>query len=86
MSVYLDWALQFMSNTTLNWEQAPPGWNWAAQDADGKWYWYSNPPIIGVGGGIWRANSRAQLFAFQGASNPYWYESLCERPANPNVA
>lgn len=75
-----------MNNAALNWEQAPLGWNWAAQDADGKWYWYSTRPIIGVGGGVWRANSRAQCFAFQGSPNPQWYDSLCVRPSStPDV-
>lgn len=69
-----------MSKAALNWEQAPAGWDWAAQDADGKWYWYSTQPILGIGGGVWRSNSRHQQFAYQAEPNPNWHQSLCQRP------
>ncbi|MCQ9615794.1 hypothetical protein L1889_02900 [Paenalcaligenes niemegkensis] len=69
-----------MGEDTLDWDRAPENWNWAAQDADGKWYWYCTVPVIGVGGGVWRSNSRNQLFAQQGSPNPLWHESLCQRP------
>ncbi|WP_245150706.1 hypothetical protein [Pollutimonas harenae] len=63
-----------------DWSLAPPTWNWAAQDEDGRWFWYGVPPTPGIGGGVWRAPSRAQAFAVQGAPNPLWYETLQERP------
>lgn len=65
---------------TLDWAEAPPGWNWAAQDGDGKWYWYRTQPILGLAGRIWRSNSRNQRFAGQGAPNPDWDLSLQQRP------
>lgn len=67
----------------LNWAHAPQGWNWAAQDEDGRWFWYGVKPVPGIGGGVWRAPSRAQAFAQQGAPNALWYETLLERPAHP---
>lgn len=75
-----------MTNNTANsalppeWSDAPAGWNWLAQDADGKWYWYKTEPILGVDGGIWRSNSRNQQFACQGKPNPDWLESMQIRP------
>lgn len=68
------------ANDTPDWSLAPEGWNWAAQDADGKWYWYRTEPVLGVGGGIWRSNSRNQQFALQGDPNPDWLETLQQRP------
>lgn len=64
----------------LDWSTAPDGWNWAAQDEDGRWFWYGVKPLPGIGGGVWRAPSRAQCLAFQGAPNPQWYDSLQVRP------
>lgn len=65
-----------------DWSAAPEGWNWVAQDEDGRWFWYRAEPVLGVGGGVWRANSRVQRFAWQGDPNPYWYETLHTRPAS----
>ncbi|MCC2596601.1 hypothetical protein LKR43_09630 [Pusillimonas sp. MFBS29] len=64
-----------------DWSQAPSGWNWAAQDEDGRWFWYGVQPSPGIGGGVWRAPSRAQVFAWQGEPNPQWYDSLQQRPS-----
>lgn len=63
-----------------DWSDAPPGWNWVAQDEDGRWFWYRTEPVLGIGGGIWRANSRNQCLAGQGSPNTLWYESLHTRP------
>lgn len=60
----------------LDWSQAPAGWNWAAQDEDGRWFWYGVQPAPSMGGGVWRAPSRAQVFAWQGDVNPQWYDTL----------
>jgi len=73
------------SPQTLDWSLAPPDWNWAAQDEDGRWFWYSVKPQLGIGGGVWRAPSRAQQYAVQQAPNPFWYESLHERPRSSGV-
>lgn len=65
------------------WSQAPAGWNWLAQDADGRWFWYAVEPQLGLAGGVWRSPRRAQEFAAQGTANPLWYESCQQRP-NPD--
>ena len=62
------------------WSEAPPGWDWLAQDADGRWYWYAVEPQLGFAGGVWRSPRRAQQFAAQGACNPRWHESCRKRP------
>lgn len=63
-----------------DWSAAPPDWNWTAQDEDGRWFWYRIEPVPGIGGGVWRSNSRNQQYAGQGAPNPDWLESLQQRP------
>lgn len=64
-----------------SWADAPAGWNWLAQDEDGRWFWYAVQPQLGMAGGIWRSPRRAQQFAAQGRPNPLWYESCRQRPA-----
>lgn len=71
---------------TPDWSDAPSGWDWMAQDEDGRWFWYRTEPVLGIGGGIWRANSRNQCLAGQGSPNPLWYESLCTRPDGEHAA
>ena len=66
------------------WPNAPDGWNWRAQDADGRWFWYAVQPQPGVAGGVWRSPRRAQLFAGQGEPNPAWYETCQRRPVTSN--
>lgn len=66
-----------------DWDQAPAGWDWLAQDEDGLWYWYGVPPTPGIGGGVWRAPSRLQKRAAQGRPNPAWTQSLHQRPDLP---
>ncbi|MFC4298109.1 MAG: hypothetical protein WBF84_13220 [Castellaniella sp.] len=63
-----------------DWSLAPAGWDWSAQDADGRWYWYRTEPVPGIGGGVWRSNSRNQQYAAGGPPNPDWFESLRRRP------
>jgi hypothetical protein len=63
----------------LDWSQAPAGWDWAAQDEDGRWFWYGVQPQPSIGGGVWRAPSRAQAFACQADPNPEWYDTLRRR-------
>lgn len=65
---------------TLDWSQAPEGWGWAAQDEDGRWFWYKVQPVLGIGGGVWRAPSKAQRLAAQGEPNPLWHQTLRQRP------
>lgn len=61
------------------WTQAPAGWNWLAQDADGRWFWYAVQPQLGLAGGVWRSPRRAQAFAATGRPDPLWYESCRQR-------
>ena len=63
----------------LDWAQAPQGWNWAAQDGDGRWYWYRTRPQPGFAGRVWRANSRSQQLAGQSVPNEDWHLTLRER-------
>ncbi len=65
---------------TPDWSQAPEGFDWLAQDADGRWFWYRTEPQLGWAGGVWRSNSRHQQFAGQGAPTALWADSLQARP------
>ncbi|HLV29834.1 MAG TPA: hypothetical protein VKY60_12010 [Burkholderiaceae bacterium] len=69
------------SRPAPSWSEAPDGWDWLAQDEDGRWYWYAVAPQLGVAGGVWRSPRRAQQFAGQGEPNPLWYESCRQRPS-----
>lgn len=64
-----------------DWTEAPPQWDWLAQDEDGRWFWYGVRPRPGIGGGVWRSPSRMQQFAGQSQPNPDWLDSLQQRPA-----
>lgn len=68
------------ANIIPDWRDAPVDFNWLAQDADGNWYWYKTEPVLGVGGGVWRSNSRNQQFAAHGEANPDWFETMQTRP------
>lgn len=63
-----------------DWSGAPEGWNWAAQDGDGRWFWYRTRPVLGLAGRVWRSNSRNQRPADQGQPNSDWALTLCRRP------
>ena len=67
-------------NPAPDWALAPAGWNWCAQDADGRWYGYRTEPVAGIGGGVWRSHSRNQQYAGDGLPNPDWFDSLRLRP------
>lgn len=67
-----------------DWAQAPAGWDWAAQDEDGRWFWYGVKPLASLGGGVWRAPSRAQQLAGVGLANADWVSTLRKRP-DPGV-
>jgi hypothetical protein len=68
------------AHQTPDWATAPDGWDWLAQDEDGRWFWYRSEPRPGIGGGVWRANSRDQQLAASGAPNADWVDTLCQRP------
>lgn len=63
-----------------DWADAPAHWNWLAQDADGKWFWYRTEPQLGWAGGVWRSNSRDQQPAGQGEPSADWADSIHRRP------
>ncbi|MFW8564881.1 hypothetical protein [Orrella sp. 11846] len=67
-------------NQKPNWNNAPEDWDWLAQDADGRWFWYAVEPIPGVGGGVWRSPRLKQEFALQGEPNEQWLETRQKRP------
>lgn len=69
------------SGSAPDWADAPAGWNWLAQDADGRWFWYRTEPQLNWSGGVWRSNSRNQQYAGQGQPNPAWDTSLRRRSA-----
>ena len=71
--------MQTDEDWTPDWSQAPEGWDWLAQDEDGRWFWYRTEPTPGFGGGVWRANSRNQQYAGQGRPNALWMKSLRRR-------
>lgn len=68
-----------------SWSAAPEGWNWLAQDEDGRWFWYAVEPQLGMAGGIWRSPRRAQAFAGNGLPNPRWYETCRQRPTEAHA-
>lgn len=68
------------SHYTPDWADAPTDWNWLAQDEDGRWFWYGVKPTPSIGGGVWRAPSRAQLLAGESQTNADWLNTLQERP------
>ncbi|MYN14304.1 hypothetical protein GSY71_14265 [Pusillimonas sp. TS35] len=75
----------FATPAAPDWSDAPPGWNWLAQDEDGRWFWYAVQPQAGIGGGVWRAPRRAQQFAAQGTPNPVWHQTCHQRPPGGNT-
>ena len=66
----------------LDWQQAPAGFDWVAQDADGKWFWYRVQPQCGMDGGVWRSHSRNQQYAGSSQPSADWWQSLQARPAS----
>ena len=62
------------------WDKAPEGWNWRAQDADGRWYWYAVEPTPGMAGGVWRSPRRSQQYAGEARPNPTWHQTCEKRP------
>jgi len=56
----------------INWTDAPEWAQWAAQDADGDWYWYEEEPSAVEDG----FQARGMIWAVR----PKWRESLQQRP------
>ncbi|HLR13227.1 MAG TPA: hypothetical protein VK104_06380 [Burkholderiaceae bacterium] len=70
------------SSGSPDWADAPDGWNWLAQDADGRWFWYAVEPRLGYAGGVWRSPRLKQQFARRGQPDPDWHLSCMQRPAD----
>ncbi len=68
------------SRRVPDWADAPANWHWLAQDEDGRWFWYGVQPTPSIGGGVWRAPSRAQLLAGESDANADWLNTLQKRP------
>ncbi|HLS50628.1 MAG TPA: hypothetical protein VK032_01360 [Burkholderiaceae bacterium] len=71
-----------MPDNIPSWSQAPDGWNWLAQDEDGRWFWYAVKPRLGFAGGVWRSPRLKQQFAAQGQANPNWHTTCQQRPGS----
>jgi len=59
--------------------RAPQGWNWAAQDRDGGWYWFRERPIPDLARGQWQVGRNNIQYADQGAPNLDWIRTLRQR-------
>jgi hypothetical protein len=62
------------------WSQAPSWANWLAQDGNGNWWWYENPPIPHEISAQWDQDGQYHLAkkGLKGAKN--WNDSLEGRP------
>jgi hypothetical protein len=58
----------------LSWDDAPKWANWLAMEANGKWYWYADKPMLGDN--IWISLGR---FLPADPSNG-WQKTLQQRP------
>ena len=67
--------------TLYDWSTAPVWANWAATDANGKAYWYSNEPNLYLSLSMWRPN-RGCLNNFGQKINVQWHKSLEKRPTD----
>ncbi len=61
-----------------DWKDAPPSFNWLAQDRDGDWYWHMTKPQP-IHKDIWGLGTDC-FHAMTGIPNQNWKESLEERP------
>jgi hypothetical protein len=59
--------------------RAPEGWNWAAQERDGTWFWFRVRPLPNTQKGEWIAPARDTQFASESEPNPNWVDTLRRR-------
>ena len=72
----------------INWDNAPKWAYWAAQDADGEWWWYEGKPYIGEKDELWLydyAPSYDADLMCQTEPNPNWRDTLTEKPDNSKL-
>lgn len=71
-----------------SWDDAPDGFEWLAQDAGGKWYWYTKKPVIEESKSEWWHQHHGDSFQHQLAGsgkyqeNPEWKNTLQSRPTS----
>lgn len=69
-----------MSEQTLSkWNDAPAWARWLAQDYNGRWYFFSDKPVMGVNEWMSLPGSMARE-AGNGHINPNWRYMLEEKP------
>ena len=65
----------------IDWNKAPAWANYAAQDADGAWYWYENKPYLAPGSRDWDIpHAGDRMVRIPEAHTPSHAETLQERP------
>ena len=76
-----------MSDNKPNWDDAPDWAEWLAQDADGEWAWFREPPHLDQNGSkTWIvSNPDGQplptwVKAGSGKTNPNWRKTLEPKP------
>mgnify|MGYP006440564041 CR=1 FL=1 len=77
-------TLLWSQNDKPKWQDAPDWANWLAQDADGRWYWFENPPLI-IDDHIyqeWVKPSGKHQYTYQQSKVFNWKLALEERPSN----
>jgi hypothetical protein len=63
----------------VGFNRAPQGWNWAAQERSGSWYWFRVQPIPNAAKGEWIAPRNDVLYAGQSEPNRSWANTLRTR-------
>jgi hypothetical protein len=58
-----------------DWKDAPDWANWAAQDYDGRWFWFENKPIAGFN--VFMAEGRMEPVK---KVNTKWKQTTQQRP------
>jgi len=66
----------------INWQEAPKWAKAAAQDEDGRWYYYDKVPRPGFSG--WLFKGRKSRFIKLTEPNVKWREALILRPIEEN--
>jgi len=61
-----------------DWSEAPKGFDWAAMDSSGDWYWYDKKPVSMLVSWV-NADGQFEKARWIGAEKP-WRETLERRP------
>src|SRR3546814_14748882 len=54
-----------------DWSGAPDGWNWQAQDEDGRWFWYRVRPEPSIGRSEERRVGKECVSTCRSRGSPY---------------